>query len=127
MNTVIIGRSTLVGKPLSILLLEKNATVTITHSKSNNIESITKNADLLISAVGKPKLIKRSWVKENSIVIDVGINRITEGGISKLTGDVDYVNVSLACKAITPVPGGVGPVTIAMLMANTLKAYKANI
>ena len=124
MSVVIIGRSTLVGKPLAILLLEKNATVIIVHSKTPNIKEIAKSADILISAIGKPKLITKHWVKLDAIVIDVGINRITESGISKLVGDIDFDDVYSACKAITPVPGGVGPVTIAMLMANTLKAYK---
>ena len=124
MSAVIIGRSTLVGKPLSMLLLGKNATVTIAHSKTNNLEELARSADLLISAIGKPKLITKNWIKPDAIVIDVGINRIFENGISKLVGDVDYDNVSSVCKAITPVPGGVGPVTIAMLMSNTLKAYK---
>lgn len=124
MSAVIIGRSTLVGKPLSMLLLGKNATVTIAHSKTNNLEELARSADLLISAIGKPKLITKDWIKPDAIVIDVGINRIFENGISKLVGDVDYDNVSSRCKAITPVPGGVGPVTIAMLMSNTLKAYK---
>ena len=124
MSTVVIGRSTLVGKPLSMLLLEKNATVTIAHSKTYNIEEIARNADVLISAVGKPKLITKTWIKPDAIVIDVGINRVYENGNSKLVGDVDYDNVNSMCRAITPVPGGVGPVTIAILMANTLKAYK---
>ena len=124
MSAVIIGRSTLVGKPLSVLLLEKNATVTITHSKTNNIEEVARGADILISAIGKPKLITKDWVKPDAIVIDVGINRVYENNTNKLVGDIDYDNVSKFCQAITPVPGGVGPVTIAMLMANTLKAYK---
>ena len=124
MSAVVIGRSTLVGKPLSILLLERNATVTITHSKTNNVEKIAKTADILISAIGRPKLITKNWIKPGAIVIDVGINKINENGTNKLVGDVDYDNVSSICQAITPVPGGVGPVTIAMLMANTLKAYK---
>ena len=124
MSAVVIGRSTLVGKPLSLLLLEKNATVTIAHSKTDNIEVIARNADILISAIGRPKLITKAWVKEGAIVIDVGINRIQDDNTSKLVGDVDYDAVSTICQAITPVPGGVGPVTIAMLMTNTLKAYK---
>ena len=124
LSAVVIGRSTLVGKPLSILLLEKDATVIITHSKTENIEEIARSTDILISAIGKPKLITKDWIKPDAIVIDVGINRISEHGTSKLVGDVDYDNVSSICKAITPVPGGVGPVTIAMLMNNTLKAYK---
>ncbi|MBI3589922.1 MAG: bifunctional methylenetetrahydrofolate dehydrogenase/methenyltetrahydrofolate cyclohydrolase FolD [Candidatus Melainabacteria bacterium] len=125
-HTVVIGRSTLVGKPLAALLLGKNATVTIAHSKTENIESVSRTADILISAVGKAKLIKSSWVKNDAIVIDVGINKVYENGISKSVGDVDFENVKSVCKAITPVPGGVGPMTIAMLMANTLKAYKKN-
>ena len=125
-NAVVIGRSNLVGKPLSLLLLEENATVTIAHSKTSNLDKVSREADILISAVGKPKLVKRNWVKPESVVIDVGINKITENGVSKLVGDVDYDEVSTVCQAITPVPGGVGPVTIAMLMANTLKTYKRN-
>lgn len=126
LQTIIIGRSILVGKPLAMLLLEKNTSVTILHSKSKNIDKITRNADLLISAIGKPQLVKRSWLKEGVIVIDVGINKVVENGINRLTGDVDFDSVKNICKAITPVPGGVGPVTIAMLMLNTLEAYKNN-
>ena len=126
LQTVIIGRSILVGKPLAMLLLEKNASITVLHSKSKNIDKATKNADLLISAIGKPQIVKRSWIKEGAIVIDVGINKVVEDGANKLTGDVDFNNVKDICKAITPVPGGVGPVTIAMLMLNTLEAYKNN-
>ena len=124
MSAVIIGRSTLVGKPLSMLLLERNLTVTIAHSKTNNLEEIARSADILIAAVGKPKLITKDWVKPDAIIIDVGINRINENGTSKMVGDVDFDSVSSVCKAITPVPGGVGPVTIAMLMNNALRAYK---
>jgi methylenetetrahydrofolate dehydrogenase (NADP+)/methenyltetrahydrofolate cyclohydrolase len=123
MNVVIIGRSILVGKPLSMLLLSENATVTVAHSKSENIEKIAKSGDLLIAAAGKAGLIKRGWVKNDAIVIDVGINKIYENGTSKLVGDVLFDEVSSICKAITPVPGGVGPVTIAMLMSNTIQAY----
>lgn len=117
---VIVGRSAIVGKPLSILLLNENATVTLAHSKSNNLVKITKKADILISAVGKPKLIRKYMVKEGAIVIDVGISRID----GKLVGDVDFENVTKKASYITPVPGGVGPMTIAMLMQNTLKSYK---
>ena len=124
MNVVVIGRSALVSKPLSMLLLEKNATVTIAHSKTDDIKEIAKRADILVSAIGKPKQVTKNWIKPNAVVIDVGINRAYENNISKLVGDVDYDNVSGICQAITPVPGGVGPVTIAMLMVNTLKAYK---
>lgn len=124
MNAVVIGRSTLVGKPLSMMLLASNATVSIAHSKSENISQITKSADILVCAAGKARLIKKDWVKPDAIVIDVGINKIIENGTSKLVGDVDFDSVKSVCKAITPVPGGVGPTTVAMLMANTLKAYK---
>ncbi len=123
-HIVIVGRSTLVGKPLAALLLKENATVTIAHSKSVNIQDISKKADMLICAIGRPKLITKQWVNPNSIVIDVGINKIIENGTQKLVGDVDFEDVSKICKAITPVPGGVGPVTIAMLMKNTMLAYK---
>ncbi len=123
-NIVIIGRSILVGKPVAILLLNKNATVTIAHSKTKNLEEIAGKADVLITAIGKPKMVKKSWVKNDAVLIDVGINRITVDGVNKLVGDVDFEDVSEKCSAITPVPGGVGPVTIAMLMSNTLEAYK---
>ncbi len=123
-QVVVIGRSPLVGKPVSLLLLEKNASVTVVHSKSKNIEQITKTADILVCAIGKPKLVKKDWVKPGVIIIDVGINKITEQGKDKLVGDVDFEDVKAICKAITPVPGGVGPVTIAMLLSNTLEAYK---
>lgn len=124
-SAVVVGRSNLVGKPLALLLIQENATVTIAHSKSENLKDITKSADILISAIGKARFIKESWVKEQAIVIDVGINNIIENGQTKIVGDVDYENVKHICKAITPVPGGVGPVTIAMLMKNTLQAYKS--
>ena len=124
MHAVIIGRSILVGKPLSLLLLHENASVTITHSKTSNLDKITKTADILVCAIGKPKLVKKHWVKPDAIVIDVGINKDSEGNSNKIVGDVDFEDVSPVCKAITPTPGGVGPVTIAMLMANTLQAYK---
>lgn len=127
MNVVVIGRSTLVGKPLLMLLLSENATVTVAHSKTGNIEEISRSADVLVCAIGKAKLVKKHWVKPDAIVIDVGINKIYENGIQKIVGDVDFESVSPICQAITPVPGGIGPVTIAMLMANTLEAYKARI
>lgn len=120
-RAVIIGRSNIVGKPLIQCLLNKNATVTVCHSKTKNIEEITKEADILIAALGKPKFVKENMVKENSVVIDVGINRNEEG---KLVGDVDFENVSKKASYITPVPGGVGPMTIAMLMNNVVKAAK---
>ena len=120
-RAVIIGRSNIVGNPLIQCLLNKNATVTVCHSRTKNIEEITKEADILIAALGKPKFVKEDMVKENAVVIDVGINRNEEG---KLVGDVDFENVSKKASYITPVPGGVGPMTIAMLMNNVVKAAK---
>ena len=120
-NAVIIGRSNIVGKPLIQCLLQKNATVTVCHSKTKEIEKITKEADILIAALGKPKFVKESMVKEGAVVIDVGINRNEEG---KLVGDVDFEKVSKKVAYITPVPGGVGPMTVAMLMSNVIKAAK---
>lgn len=118
-RTVILGRSNLVGKPISWLLLGENATVTICHSKTNNIASICKSADILIAAIGQARFVKKSFVKKGAVVIDVGINRTDKG----LAGDVDFQNVSKIALAISPVPGGVGPMTIAVLMENLLKAY----
>ena len=121
-RAVIIGRSNIVGKPLLQCLLNKNATVTVCHSKTRDIENITKEADILIAALGKPKFVKDYMVKEGAVVIDVGINRNEEG---KMVGDVDFDNVSKKASYITPVPGGVGPMTIAMLMSNVVKAAEA--
>lgn len=120
-NCVVVGRSNIVGKPVAALLLERNATVTICHSKTQNLSEITRHADILISAVGKPKFITWVMVKQDAIVIDVGINRDENG---KLCGDVDFDDVKDKVTAITPVPGGVGPMTVAMLMKNTLVAAK---
>ena len=120
-NAVIVGRSNIVGKPLIQCLLNKNATVTVCHSKTKNIEEFTKKADILIVAIGRPNYITKKMVKEGATVIDVGINRLENG---KLCGDVDYENVKEKTSFITPVPGGVGPVTIAMLMNNVIKAIK---
>lgn len=120
-NAVIIGRSNIVGKPMSQCLLNKNATVTICHSKTNNLKEYTKNADILVSAIGKAKFITKDMIKDGAIVIDVGMNRNTEG---KVCGDVDFENVKDITNYITPVPGGVGPMTIAMLMNNVVKATK---
>lgn len=122
MNAVIIGRSNIVGKPMASLLLEMNATVTIVHSRTKDVESICQKADILVAAVGVPKMVKKSWVKEGCIVIDVGINRVNESGKNKLVGDVDYDEIYEKCSLITPVPGGVGPMTIACLLVNTLNA-----
>ena len=120
-NAVVIGRSNIVGKPLMQCLLSKNATVTVCHSKTQNIKEITKNADILIAALGKAKFVTEDMVKPGAVVIDVGINRTEEG---KLLGDVDFEKVSEKVSYITPVPGGVGPMTIAMLMENVVKATK---
>ena len=119
-NAVVVGRSNIVGKPVAMMLLENNATVTICHSKTKNLAEYTKKADVLVVAVGKPKLIIKEMVKPGAIVIDVGINRI----YGNIVGDVDFENVKEVAGFITPVPGGVGPMTIAMLMENTLKAME---
>lgn len=116
---VVIGRSNIVGKPMSLLLLRENATVTIAHSKTKNLKEVAKKADILVVAVGRPKMITREYVKEGAVVIDVGIHRNEN---NKLCGDVDYDDVAPICSAITPVPGGVGPMTIAMLMYNCVEA-----
>lgn len=119
-NVVIVGRSKLVGKPLISLFLNNDATVTVCHSKTNNLKEFTKNADILVVAVGKKHLITEDMVKKDSVVIDVGINRID----GKLYGDVDYENVKNKVSLITPVPGGVGPMTVAMLLCNVNTVYK---
>jgi len=127
-NAVVIGRSNIVGKPMAQLLLKESCTVTIAHSKTKNIEEICKNADIVVAAVGRPKIVKGDWIKKGAVVIDVGINRITveaEGEIkNKLVGDVDFDEASKNASAITPVPGGVGPMTIACLLRNTTIAFK---
>ena len=120
-NVVILGRSNIVGKPLIHCCLNKNATVTTCHSKTQNIKEIASKADILISAIGKANFVTADMVKENAVVIDVGINRIDDG---KITGDIDFENVKEKASYITPVPGGVGPMTIAMLMNNVIKATK---
>ncbi len=120
-NCVVIGRSNIVGKPMAMLLLHQNGTVTICHSHTKNLSEITKNADILVAAVGVAKFVKADMVGEGAVVIDVGMNRDENG---KLCGDVDFDNVKDKCSYITPVPGGVGPMTIATLMKNTLKAAK---
>lgn len=126
MNAVVLGRSNIVGKPMAQLLLAENATVTIAHSRTKNIEEVCRQADILVAAVGRPDMVKADWVKEGAIVIDVGINRVPapERGEGKfrLTGDVDYQDVAEKAGAITPVPGGVGPMTIACLLRNTVVA-----
>lgn len=122
-NAVVIGRSNLVGKPLAIMLLQKNATVTVCHSHTQDLKEITKKADILVAAIGKPKFVTEDMVKEGAVVIDVGINRVD----GKLCGDVDFDKCYEKVSYITPVPGGVGKMTIAMLMQNTLKATKIQI
>ena len=120
-RAVVIGRSNIVGKPVAQCLLNKNATVTICHSKTRNIAEVVREADIVIAALGKPKFVTEDMIKDGAVVIDVGINRNSEG---KLEGDVDFENVSKKASYITPVPGGVGPMTIAMLMNNVVKAAK---
>lgn len=120
-KAVVMGRSNIVGKPMAMLLLHENATVEITHSKTQNLADITKEADILVAAIGKAKFVKADMVKYGAVVIDVGMNRDENG---KLCGDVDFEDVKDKCSFITPVPGGVGPMTIAMLMKNTLTAAK---
>ena len=116
---VVIGRSNIVGKPMSLLMLRENATVTIAHSRTKDLKEVAKRADILIVAVGKPKMITKEYVKDGAVVIDVGIHRMEN---NKLCGDVDYDDVADVCSAITPVPGGVGPMTIAMLMNNCVES-----
>lgn len=126
LNAVVIGRSNIVGKPIFNLLLAANATVTIAHSRTKDLPALARTADILVAAVGRPQMVKADWVKPGATVIDVGINRIDAPekgeGKTRLVGDVDYAEVEKVAGAITPVPGGVGPMTIAMLMANTLVA-----
>lgn len=116
---VILGRSNIVGKPMALLMLRENATVTIAHSRTKNLKEVTGRADILIAAVGKPKMVTRDYVKKGAVVIDVGINRDEN---NKLCGDVDFADVEPVCRAITPVPGGVGPMTIAMLLNNCIES-----
>src|SRR5690606_2233315 len=126
LNAVVVGRSNLFGKPMGLLLLSANATVTMAHSRSKDLASICRNADILVAAVGRPHMVKADWVKPGATVIDVGINRVPAPekgeGKTRITGDVAYEECAAVAGAITPVPGGVGPMTIAMLMANTLVA-----
>jgi len=129
-HTVVIGRSDIVGRPISILMSQKsnpgNSTVTLAHSRTKNIEELTKQADIIISALGVPNFVKAEMVKDGAVIVDVGITRVADGSEKgyKIVGDVDYENVSKKSSCITPVPGGVGPMTIAMLLKNTLLAYK---
>jgi methylenetetrahydrofolate dehydrogenase (NADP+)/methenyltetrahydrofolate cyclohydrolase len=130
-HVVIIGRSMIVGKPLALLLMQKakgaDATVTVVHSRSRNLEEITRSADILIAAIGKARFVKSDHVCEGAVIVDVGINRVDDATSERgyrLVGDVDFDNVAEKVSAITPVPGGVGPMTIAMLMSNTVKACR---
>ncbi|HEJ5084189.1 TPA: bifunctional methylenetetrahydrofolate dehydrogenase/methenyltetrahydrofolate cyclohydrolase FolD [Pseudomonas aeruginosa] len=123
-HAVVIGRSNIVGKPMAALLLKAHCTVTVVHSRSANLRELCRQADIVVAAVGKPRLVDASWLKPGAVVIDVGINRIDEDGRSKLVGDVDFDSALSQAAAITPVPGGVGPMTIAYLMKNTLVAAR---
>lgn len=127
-DAVVIGRSNIVGKPMASLLLQRNATVTVTHSRTRDLPEVVRRADIVVAAVGRPNMVTGDWIKPGAIVIDVGINRVevtVDGETrSRLTGDVDYESVEEVAAAVTPVPGGVGPMTIVMLMANTLRAAK---
>jgi methylenetetrahydrofolate dehydrogenase (NADP+)/methenyltetrahydrofolate cyclohydrolase len=128
LNAVVIGRSNIVGKPMAALLLQRNATVTVTHSRTRDLPGVVRNADIVIAAVGRPNMVKGDWIKPGAVVIDVGINRVEkeiDGETkAKLTGDVDYEEVIEHAGAVTPVPGGVGPMTITMLMFNTLRSAR---
>ena len=127
-NAVIIGRSNIVGKPMASLLMQRHATITVAHSRTRDLPDVVRNADIVVSAVGRPDMVKADWIKPGAVVIDVGINRveqIVDGETrSRLTGDVDYDSVRAVASAITPVPGGVGPMTITMLMFNTLRSAR---
>jgi len=121
LNAVIVGRSNIVGKPMAALLLQESCTVTIAHSRTRNLPELCKTADILVAAVGRPNMIKGDWVKPGATVVDVGINRIEEQGKKRLVGDVDFDSAAAVAGAITPVPGGVGPMTIACLLHNTVQ------
>ena len=122
MDAIIIGRSNIVGKPMAMLLLEENCTVTVAHSRTRNLPDTTRRADIVVAAVGRPEMIKGNWIKHGATVIDVGINRVERAGAAKLVGDVEFDTAREIAGAITPVPGGVGPMTIACLLANTVTA-----
>lgn len=126
-HAVVIGRSNIVGKPMAALLLQANCTVTTVHSRTQNIEALCRQADIVVAAVGRPELVKADWIKTGATVIDVGINAVEVDGRRKLVGDVDFASVEPVAEAITPVPGGVGPMTIACLMKNTLTAARAQL
>jgi methylenetetrahydrofolate dehydrogenase (NADP+)/methenyltetrahydrofolate cyclohydrolase len=123
LEAVVIGRSNIVGKPVAQLLIRQSATVTVAHSKTRDLPAVCRRADLVVAATGRPELVKRDWIKPGATVIDVGINRVAgDGGRPRIVGDVDFAEVSEVAGAITPVPGGVGPMTIACLLANTVRA-----
>jgi methylenetetrahydrofolate dehydrogenase (NADP+)/methenyltetrahydrofolate cyclohydrolase len=128
LNAVVIGRSNIVGKPMAALLLQRNATVTVTHSRTKDLPGVVRSADIVIAAVGRPDMVKADWIKPGAVIIDVGINRVereVDGEMkTKLTGDVDFDDVIEKAGAVTPVPGGVGPMTITMLMFNTLRSAR---
>nr|WP_177454488.1 bifunctional methylenetetrahydrofolate dehydrogenase/methenyltetrahydrofolate cyclohydrolase FolD [Pseudomonas sp. Irchel 3E13] len=124
LHAVVIGRSNIVGKPMAALLLKAHCTVTVVHSRSANLKELCRQADIVVAAVGRPRLVDADWLKPGAVVIDVGINRISEGERSRLVGDVDFDSALPTVSAITPVPGGVGPMTIAFLMKNTLTAAR---
>jgi methylenetetrahydrofolate dehydrogenase (NADP+) / methenyltetrahydrofolate cyclohydrolase len=127
LDAIVIGRSNIVGKPLAQLLLAENATVTVAHSKTHDLPAVARRADLLFAAVGRPEMVKRDWIKPGATVIDVGINRVAgDGGKGRVVGDVAFAEAAEAAGAITPVPGGVGPMTIACLMLNTVRAACAS-
>lgn len=123
-HAVVVGRSNIVGKPMAALLLAADCTVTVLHSRSKNPQALSRQADIVVAAVGRPRMIDAEWIKPGAVVIDVGINRIEEDGKSRLVGDVDFASVLPLASAITPVPGGVGPMTIALLMQNTVTAAR---
>ena len=122
-EAVVIGRSNIVGKPMALLLIGESATVTVAHSRTRDLPDVVRRADIVVAAVGRPQMVKGDWIKPGAVVIDVGINRVpAEDGKSRLVGDVDFASASEEAAAITPVPGGVGPMTIAMLLRNTIVA-----
>ena len=128
LNAVIIGRSNIVGKPMASLLMQRHATITVAHSRTKDLPAVVRNADIVVAAVGRPNMVKADWIKPGAVIIDVGINRVetTVDGETKyrLTGDVDYDEACTVARAVTPVPGGVGPMTITMLMFNTLRSAR---
>jgi len=126
LHAVVVGRSNIVGKPVAQLLLQENCTVTIAHSKTVDLPGVCRKADILVAAVGRPEMVRGDWIRPGAIVIDVGINRVAKpDGGSRIVGDVEYAAAARVAGAITPVPGGVGPMTIAYLLENTLDAYES--